>query len=211
MRPVNSAPTSTSNGCVVAKLRVYIDSPLIFNVVKRERGLWADSLKVLLAGERGDIQLLSSTLLLAEVCGFRGDVEPAKRDDVLDRFLGEHVEWIEVDHFVIRGARKLADTCRLRGLDATHLASAVRLNAQYLMTRDEKFPIGRAIHGVKVMRPEPVWNETLEDLDVDTKAAEEEAALKKAEEVISAVPESSNTANGTSSASAPKATAPGSG
>ena len=52
---------------------------------------------------------------------------------------------------------------QLRTLDAVHLAAAVRLNCDYLMTQDGNFPIGQTVEGVQVRRTEQVWPATLLD------------------------------------------------
>lgn len=161
--------------------RVYADAPLFYNVIKRERGLWAGSLKVLLAAQRGDIKLVASTLLLAEVIGHRGDVIAGVRDDVIDRYLSDIVEWVELDLFVVREAHKLGDQYNLRGPDASHLATAVRRKVDYFMSRDGAFPYGQTVNGVRVVDPTIVWDPCLDDEEVNRLAAEEESALQAAE------------------------------
>lgn len=61
-------------------------------------------------------------------------------------FTAPSTEWADVDRFLARDAGQLAKTWhpkradkkkRLRGADATHLAAAVRLGCDYLMTHDE--------------------------------------------------------------------------
>jgi hypothetical protein len=44
--------------------------------------MWPDSLKVLLAAERGDIRVVASTLLLAEIGSWNGEVDSASRDQI---------------------------------------------------------------------------------------------------------------------------------
>ncbi len=53
--------------------RVYVDSPIYLNVMLRETLLWPSSLKLLLAGERGDVHLIASHLVIAEVGKYRGN------------------------------------------------------------------------------------------------------------------------------------------
>jgi hypothetical protein len=50
--------------------RVYLDTCPIVSVIKQEPGLWKEGMKVLLAMDRGDIQIVASTLLLVELAGY---------------------------------------------------------------------------------------------------------------------------------------------
>jgi predicted nucleic acid-binding protein len=77
-----------------------------------------------------------------------------------------------VDRFLARDAGQLAKAWHpkradkkksLGGADATHLAAAVRLDCDYLMTHDEGFPLGHTVNGVQVVRPKVVWPEHLLD------------------------------------------------
>lgn len=52
-------------------------------------------------------------------------------------------------------------TKKMGAADALHLAAAVRLGCDFLMTHDGGFPHGHAVHGVQVIRPQIVWQETL--------------------------------------------------
>lgn len=148
--------------------RVYLDTAPVISVIKREVGLWQDGMKILLAMERGDIQVIASTLMLVELVGYKGDIPTAPQDEMIQDFLRHSpIQWIEVDVSIAREARELAKVHRLRGPDATHLATAVRYGADYFMSRDGKFPYGQRIGTTKVLHPTVVWNETIHDLEVD--------------------------------------------
>ncbi len=67
--------------------KVYVDTCVFLNVIKREAGLWPDSLKILRAAERGDIRLIASTLLMTEIASWNGEVDPITRDKVLSDYL----------------------------------------------------------------------------------------------------------------------------
>lgn len=144
---------------------VYADAALFFNVIKREDGLWKDSLNVLLAADRGDIKLVASTLLPIEISGWKGDCDVDEQDSVLDRYLMNSTEiaWVEVDYVIVRKARELSRRFHLRGADAAHLATAIRIKADYFMSRDRKFPYGQRVDGVLVSEPTVVWQPTLLD------------------------------------------------
>ncbi|WP_433793288.1 type II toxin-antitoxin system VapC family toxin [Actinoplanes sp. CA-252034] len=161
--------------------KVYVDTCIYINVIKREPGLWADSLKVLLAAERGDIRLVASTLLLAEIGSWNGTVDPISRDQILSGYLENlPVEWAELDLFTTHEARTLCDRYRMRGADAVHLATAIRRKADYLVTRDKGFPTG-PVPGtnLQVTPPITLWNPTLEDAHIDMRAQEESLSLQQ--------------------------------
>jgi predicted nucleic acid-binding protein len=157
---------------------VYVDSCIYINVIRREPTLWPDSLKVLLAAHRGDIRLVASTLLLVELNGqkradstdFRDD-----RDKVVSLYLNSlNVEWVEVDHITTRDTRMISEQHRLLGADAAHLATAIRRNADYFISRDKQFPYGRTVGTrTKVVTPSILWNPTTDDVAVDQEAARE--------------------------------------
>lgn len=120
------------------------------------------------------VVLAASALIEAEV-----QCVPAVRDggqaameQIRGWFTAEGTQWTDVDRFLAREASRLAGIWhekraaadkRLGGADATHLAAAIRLDCDYLMTTDEGFPIGHEVDGVKVQRPEIVWPEHLLD------------------------------------------------
>jgi predicted nucleic acid-binding protein len=135
--------------------RVYADTCLFLNVIKREQGLWPDALKILLAAERGDIHLVASTLLLTEVASYKGDIDLAARDTVIEKYLENlNIEWAEVDLFTVADARKLCDQYKLRGADAVHLATAIRRKADYFISRDKGFPYNTSVgNGTPVTLP----------------------------------------------------------
>ena len=164
--------------------RVYLDSCIFLNVIKHELDFWAESLKILLAADRGDIRLVASTLVLIEVAGWNGEVAINGRDKMIDQYLRDSIEWHEVDLFVAREAQKYCDNkMRMRGPDATHLATAVRAKVDYLMTWDQQFPIGKQFGSVQVIKPTVVWQPTFEDVQVDNQLEEETKKLKEAEAV----------------------------
>jgi len=148
----------------VSRPRVYADADLFLSVLKAE-ARHPEALRVLQAAERRDIQLIASRLLAVEIGGYGGDRPgPGPADDLLTRFLdGVDTEWVEVDLFVAREARRLAWEYRLRAGDAIHLATAVRRGAEHFMSFDQGFPHGQKVEGTAVSGPEVVWQPTLYD------------------------------------------------
>jgi predicted nucleic acid-binding protein len=154
-----------------------VDSACFLNVIKKEPGLWADSIKILMAAERGDIHLVASTLILAEVGSHKGDVNKTTRDQVIEKYLENlDVEWAEVDLFTVSQARQIGDQYKLRGADAVHLTTAVRRRADYFVSRDKAFPYGQTIDKTQIVRPIILWNPTIDDFMIDSQAAAEAAA-----------------------------------
>lgn len=161
--------------------RVYAESCVFFNVIKHEAGFWPESTKLLLAAERGDVQLVVSTLVLVEVSGWKGDMDAGRQDEVIRRYLlQDFVEWAELDLYVSNDVATLARNYHLRGGDAAHLQTAIRRRASYFMSTDRRFPYGKTVQGVKVMKPAQVWDMTTEDAQVDSMALAEEEAQRAA-------------------------------
>ncbi|MFE7139360.1 type II toxin-antitoxin system VapC family toxin [Streptomyces sp. NPDC057644] len=157
-----------------------MDACIFVNVIRREANLWPDSLKLLLAAERGDIRLVASTLLLVELNGQKrsdDSVFRAKRDGIISQFLDSlSVEWVELDHITVRETRRVSESHRLLGADAAHLATAIRRNADYFISRDGHFPYGQTVGTrTKVVKPTLLWNPTTDDIAVDQEAARESA------------------------------------
>ena len=153
--------------------KTYLDSCIFIDVIKRNADLWPGSLKLLLAVERGDIRLVASTLVLAEVACAGFDTQNAKTLAVVDKYLDRlQTRWAEVDVFTVRQARELAAKYGVAGADAVHLATAVRLEATYFISRDRKFPYGSTVEGCRVLHPgdSPLWDDTLDDTAVDLDA-----------------------------------------
>lgn len=155
--------------------KTYLDSCIFIDVIKRNPGLWPDSYKLLLAVERRDIRLVASTLVLAEVsCAGLRTQNPAVTN-VVDSYLDRvQTSWAEVDLFTVRKARELSAQYGVAGADAVHLATAVRLEATFFVSRDRKFPYGQTVEGCNVVRPGEsfLWEETLDDQAVDIEAAQ---------------------------------------
>lgn len=155
----------TANGPLI-----YADACVFLEVLQQTHGRWRDSLKVLLAAERGDIQLLASRLLAVEVGRFRGDANKLKVDELVVKYLESvDAQWAEVDLLIARQARELSWQFSIKsGADAIHLATAVRFRADYFMSRDGGFPYGQTVGSTFVTTPKVVWTPSLFDAEVDS-------------------------------------------
>jgi hypothetical protein len=100
--------------------RVYVDTSVFLNVAYREPLLWPDSLKVLKAFDRGNITMVASTMLHAELAGWTGKVDDneAHQADLRAYLDGPDLQVIEVDTLLIRDARVLARRHQLHGCGA---------------------------------------------------------------------------------------------
>lgn len=144
--------------------KVYVDSCVFLHVLLSQEHA-QDSLRVLTAAERGDIQLIASRLLPVEIAAWRGTTpDQASAESLVERFLDSvGAEWVELDLVSSRYAVDLSWRYRLRSADAVHLATAVRRKADYFMSYDERFPYGEWVEGVEVCKPRIVWNPTIDD------------------------------------------------
>jgi len=156
-------------------VRVYADSCMYLSVIKRDDDLiggrprWHLARSLFRAAERGDVLIVASNLVQVEVTG-NSEVRSADPDSraaqlVRDWFLAEWIEWCDLDRMIARKVASVSRDFQLRGPDAVHLASAIRLNAAYLMSNDNGFrhAYGNPVEGVQVVTPQILWQETLED------------------------------------------------
>lgn len=162
--------------------RIYVDTCVYLDLVTQEATQHPDtgeprwkSAKALFDAVNDDrVVLAASALIEAEVqCvpAVRSGTEKAM-EQIRGWFTAEATLWTDVDRFLAREAARLARQWHdkratpkkhLGGADATHLAAAVRLGCDYLMTTDGGFPIGHEVEGVKVQLPGVVWPEHLLD------------------------------------------------
>ncbi|MEP9391878.1 PIN domain-containing protein [Gordonia sp. VNK1] len=162
--------------------RIYVDTSVFCDLLLQnpvphpdtDEPRWKSALLLLQAVNDDRVVLAASALVEAEVgclVPYRNSAE-ATRDQIRGWFTAPATKWTDVDRFLARDAVALADQWapfaeqgkKLGGADATHLAAAVRLGCDYLMTQDGGFPIGQTVSGVRVRRPDVVWEETLDDL-----------------------------------------------
>ena len=165
---------------------IYVDSCIYFDLLVANKDLDPDTgeprwklARALFDAVNDDrVVLAASALIEAEVAclGPYRDGSTEAQSQVRGWFNAPSTKWTDVDRFLERDAAQLSRTwtphraskkCKLGGADATHLAAAVRLRCDYLMTHDGGFPLGHTVNGVQVQRPEAVWVRTLDDAMVD--------------------------------------------
>jgi len=163
-------------------VRIYVDTCVYLDLLTGNKEPHTEtseprwkSAKALFDAVNDDRVILgASALIEAEVqcvAAVRDGTQPIL-EQVRGWFTAEATLWTDVDRFLAREAVRLArawhpsradQAKKLGGADATHLAAAVRLRCDYLMTNDGGFPIGQEVEGVKVMRPSEVWPKHLFD------------------------------------------------
>lgn len=159
-----------------SSIRVYIDTCVYLDLLtlnsaahkETDEPRWKVAKALFDAVNDDRVRLAASALVEAEV-GCAGAVRDGSQpiiDQVRGWFTAESTDWTDIDRFLARDAIRLARVWhphraakdkRLGGADATHLAAAVRLRCDYLMTHDEGFPLGKKVEGVAVVRPAEVW------------------------------------------------------
>ena len=161
---------------------IYIDSCVYIDLVVKNTNVhkktgkprWHSAREVFDAVNHDRARLAASALIEAEVCcnGQARKDSARVRDLLTGWFTAASTSWTDVDRFLARDAARLArehahkrenQQRSFGGADATHMAAAIRLGCDYLMTHDEGFPLGCTIEGVQVIRPEAVWPATLMD------------------------------------------------
>lgn len=162
---------------------IFVDSDIYVDLITRNNEphndtgeeRWRSAKTLFDAINTNRARLACSALVEAEVCCNGESRKGSERVSELLRrwFNSPSTLWTDVDRFLARDAAKLAaqysqlrassGSRGLRGADATHMAAAIRLGCDYLMTHDQGFPIGHTIEGVQVSRPTVVWPATLLD------------------------------------------------
>ena len=131
-----------------------LDASALIGVIKGEPEF--ECLKSLLAAvDRGEVALVESTAILAEVQpGHTKDTEAHTRAREAVRVLLESptTQLVDVSTKVARLAGDLRVTRGLKTWDAVHLATAILAGVNVLVVRDGKFPKG-AYEGVYVTGP----------------------------------------------------------
>lgn len=158
---------------------VYLDSCVYLDLVTRNatadpdtgQARWQSSQTLLDAVNAEQIILASSPLVQAEVT-CHGSTR-AGHDDIRRQLTGwftaPSTVWTEIDRHLARESVRVMDQFRslaagdkkMAAADALHLAAAIRLRADFLMTHDAGFPLGHVVDAVDVGRPRVVWQEPL--------------------------------------------------
>jgi len=163
-------------------VRIFVDTCVYVDLITKNeephavtgKPRWVGAKALFDAVNDDRVTLAASALIEAEVACIAAVRDDAKAaiDLVRGWFTASSTQWTDVDRLLAREAANLVKvahplrhnkTKRMGGADATHLAAAVRLNCDYLMTHDGGFPLDEMVGGVRVARPSVVWPEHLLD------------------------------------------------
>lgn len=161
---------------------IYVDTCVYIDLLQRNETQHADTSEPRWKIAKGlfdavndnRIVLASSALIEVELSGLAvvRDGAASVLSAVRGWFDSPSTVWTDIDRPLARESAALArewhpkradNTKSLRGADATHLAAALRLGCDYLMTHDGGFPLGHTVKSVKVQRPAHVWTPDLFD------------------------------------------------
>jgi predicted nucleic acid-binding protein len=124
--------------------RALLDTSALIGVIKGEPEF--EGLKSLLAAvDRGEVVLVESTAILAEVVPEHArdtELHAAARDSVLALLESPTTELVDVSTTVARKAGALRARHGLKTWDAIHLATAILAGVDIVIVRDHKFPAG---------------------------------------------------------------------
>ena len=114
---------------------------------------------ILRAAEHGEIKIIASTLVAAELIYKKGskvplDVPEPAIDDAINN-QKRPVLWVDVDYTLTTEARQIARRHGLSANDAIHLAAAIRAKADVLLRWDRGFNAVTAIDGIEIL--DPYW------------------------------------------------------
>ncbi|MFC0861897.1 type II toxin-antitoxin system VapC family toxin [Sphaerimonospora cavernae] len=161
---------------------IYPDSDMYLDLITRNEALhkktgqprWLSAKAVFEGIEVGYARMAVSPLIEAEVLINGSTRERSARSPRVAEMLGTwftspQTLWVDIDRFLVREALRLREeygrfhqgSKPFKSADALHLAAALRAKCRYFMTHDEGFPIGMAVDGMEVIRPEVVWPEPL--------------------------------------------------
>ncbi|MBV2361924.1 type II toxin-antitoxin system VapC family toxin [Streptomonospora nanhaiensis] len=149
--------------------RVYIDSDVYLNVILGAKDSnperFDQSFIVIDRGERGEYDIVASSLIYAEVaCAGRlrsREVGEAHRvsaqSKIREWFTHSGIQIVSVDRFVVDKAIGFSRSYGLKSNDAIHLASAVLARCSHLFSWNKRdFPMGQEIEGVLMSEPHAI-------------------------------------------------------
>ena len=148
--------------------RPYVDSSFFFAIIKKEEtpcpgGLvrWQVAERIVKDAERGDYQLYTSTITLAEVRRIREKQEQLSQNEieaVQAFFENDFIRLIEVSRDIGEKAQILGAQYGIFPMDALHLATAIHWGCDVLLVWDKRFSVrfrNELVEGVWVI--EPYW------------------------------------------------------
>jgi predicted nucleic acid-binding protein len=138
--------------------RPYLDSSVYISAIQGESGRAEIVRPILDAADRGDIQVVGSTFVVAEVIRLKGEEKPLppSSESAIDSILrNERILWAELDYDLAIEARRLARLTGLKPGDAIHFATAFHLKADVLLRWDSRFEARSTVEGLTLC--DPYW------------------------------------------------------
>jgi predicted nucleic acid-binding protein len=136
---------------------VYWDSSAFLSRFARAAGRVEALEEVTDAAERGEIQIVTSILTMAEVAWWDGDdaKTPEQEEKLVAFFENPYITVQPLDYFVAEHARRLIrEHKKLHGADAVHLATAVRHGVSTVHAYDtDMLNLNGKIGGLAVEEP----------------------------------------------------------
>lgn len=163
---------------------IYVDACVYLDLITRSTDphkdtgeeRWRIAEKLFTAVADNHVRLVASPLIEAEVlCNGITQERKKRSEKVAEKlhtwFNSPKTLWVDIDRIVAQEAARLSEQYghlhkgdrRFGATDAMHLAAALRARCSQLMTHDGGYPLGHEIEGVRVMRPQIVWQQTLFD------------------------------------------------
>ena len=134
---------------------VLLDASCLIGVIKGEPDMHCLQ-SLLVAIERGDVRLVESTAILAEVLPDHDSDDSgadSTREAILSLLESTDVELVDVSVPVARKAADFRVRYGMRTWDAVHLATGVVAGVDVVMARDGKFPFDETLEQVFVSKP----------------------------------------------------------
>lgn len=148
--------------------RALLDASALIGFIRGEPD-FACLRSLLAAVERGEITLVESTAMLAEVQPAHdgdADLHALAREGVRTLLGAPTTELVDVSAVIARKAGDLRVKHRMSTWDAVHLATAVVARVDVLIVRDHKFPLGD-YEGVYVTGPFDVDDDKIPGLETN--------------------------------------------
>lgn len=132
--------------------RALLDASCLIGIIAGDP-YYAPLQNLLAAVDRGEVTLVESTAILAEVLPSHEHGDPAKRQLILGLLESPQTHLIDVSTVVARRAAELRVQHSLKTWDAVHLATGLVGEVDVVFVRDSSFPTGQNIDTVYVSEP----------------------------------------------------------
>jgi predicted nucleic acid-binding protein len=138
--------------------RPYVDTSVYLAAINDEVDRAPIAREIFEAASRGDISIVASTFVAAEIIRPRWEQAPLAEDKerIIDEVLpASRIIWVELDLPLAAEARRLARRHGLKPADAVHLASALRANCDILLRWNHRFHVASDFPEIEVS--DPYW------------------------------------------------------